>query len=333
MQTPYYDDHTRVTSAPSLSTHSTSSNVQENIPKINVVYSGEGSLISQTIGQKGSVGQSSNSLKNGGESIQYIGGKGRQLAPTQGEDKSATTSATSSFNQANNRDSSANQEGTPIGASSTVGQTTQQIPSSNGQSFGQRFGQGSNKQSNSQSNSLNQFSTVGQTTYNNGISFGQKLTTKSAETSTTSVPYSPSIPPFRTTTTSIYTPTATSYNQHTQTYNGQSRESHSYTQHDNTQATFANNQFQVPSKEYLPSADNTRTARTNELTFGNHGPTALKLSSSQHFARNGGSQQDARQQFTYPVDQVNIFLDCYLLVQANYFIIYVERGRKCCTLI
>lgn len=324
-----------------MSTHSTGSNIQENASKVNVVYSGEGNLLSQTIGQRGSTNQPQQQTNTRPSTVE----KGRQSVPSQadqkqvvsiadnrlsGGQKSVTAAATSSFPRA---PTSVPNQGTSFGSSNTVTQTTQPIPS--GQSFGQRIGQRVLDQSNQQSpssnvrsNGVNQFSSADQTTYNNRVSFGQKL----PETSTTAVPYSPSIPPFRSTTTSIYTPTATSYNQHTQTYNGQSRETQSYTQHDNLQRTFSNNQFQVPSKEYLPSADNTRTARTNELSFGNHGSSALKLSSSQNFATsNGGNQQDARQQFTYPVDQVYIWFlaVCLILFHNAIIIFYCYKEFNC----
>lgn len=315
LQTPYYNEQTRVTIAPILS-GSTGSNIQTNGPKVSVVYSGEGNLLSQTISQKGPVrqpqqsatSQSTQSTNNGavqsgqskslGQNIQQIGS---QTASSQVDQTSTFTASRLAGQQ-----KSITNQGTSTGSSSFVTQTTQSIPST--QSFGQRIGERVIDQSkqntpNVPSNAVHQFSSFGQTTtYNNRVSFGQKLSTVPA--ATTTVPYSPSVPPFRSTTTTTYTPTATSYNQHTQTYNGQSQESRSFTQHDHVQSAFSNNQFQVPSKEYLPSADNTRTARTNELSFGNHGSSTLKLSSSQNFARNGGNQQDGRQQYTYPVDQV-----------------------------
>lgn len=305
LQTPFYNEQSRNTITPSTA----GSNKPENVPKVNVVYSGEGNLLSQTISQQGTAGQSqqlayvqsSKSTNNGavhsgethsiGQSVQQKGSQGSQTAPSQ-IDQKQTVSFTA--NRLSGDQKSVTNQGTSLGSSSST-QTTPSIPST--QSFGQR----------AQSNAANQFSSSAQTTttFNNRVSFGQKLSTIPSATGTTAVPYSPSVPPFRTTTTTTYTPTAISYNQHTQTYNGQSHQSRSsFTQHDNVQSTFSNNQFQVPSKEYLPSADNTRTARTNEQSFGNHGSSTLKLSSSQNFARSGGSQQDGKQQFTYPVDQV-----------------------------
>lgn len=295
------------TPQPSLQTPFPSgSNKHEDVPKVNVVYSGEGNLLSQTISQKETAGQSqpivnvhSNKPINTGavhsgethSIVQNIQQKGSQTAPSQIDQKQTVPFTANRFS---GDQKTVTTLGTSIGSSSSA-QTTQSIPST--QSFGQR------DQSNAHLSTVTQFSAPDQTTiYNNRVSFGQKLST--IPSGTTAVPYSPSVPPFRSTTTTTYTPTATSYNQHTQTYNGQSHQSRSYTQHDNVQSSFSNNQFQVPSKEYLPSADNTRTARTNEQSFGNHGSSTLKLSSSQNFARNGGNQQDSRQQFTYPVDQV-----------------------------
>lgn len=234
--------------------------------------------------------------------IQNVQQSSSQTAPIQSEQKPAISFTA---NRLQGEHKAVANQGTFAGSVSSVTQTIQPITST--QSFTQRTGQSSqqSQSSNVRSNSVSNF---GQTTsYNNGASFGQKLSTNTAAASTTTVPYSPSVPPFRSTTTTTYTPTAASYNQRTQTYNGQSHASHSYTQHGSVQSAFSNNQFQVPAKEYLPSADNTRTARTNEFSFGNHGST-LKLTSSQNFARNGAHQQDGRQQFTYPVtDQVTDF--------------------------
>lgn len=120
------------------------------------------------------------------------------------------------------------------------------------------------------------------TTYNGRVSLGQQLSTSAATISTTTAPYSPSVPPFRSTSPTAYSPTATSYSQRTQSYNDKSR---SY----NEPSGFSNNQLQVLAKEYLPSSHNTRTARTNDHSFGSY----------------GSAQRDSRQQFTYPVNQVN----------------------------
>ncbi len=307
LQTPFFSEQSRVTISP-FSTGSTGTNNQPHGPNVNVVYSGEGNLLSQTVGQKqSSVKQSqqlaksepSQSTKNGaGEnksSGQYVQSASSHVDRKQTNYYPATTSVSRT-------------SGTPIASSSSVTQTTQSIPST--QSFGQRVTVQSKQQyptTNVRSSTANQYASSGHTTtYNHRVSFGQNPSTNSAATSTTTVPYSPSVPPFRsTTTTTTYNPTATSYNHQTQAYNGQNHESRSFTQHDNGQSTFSNNQFQVPAKEYLPSADNTRTARTNEQSFGNHGSSTLKLSSSQNYARNSvNTQHDSRQQFTYPVDQV-----------------------------
>lgn len=309
LQTPFFSEQSRVTITPFAS----GSNVEQNVAKVNVVYSGEGNLLSQTIGQKKLQGQSQQ-LANGKSSTSTNTGavkseesntssrriqqqNGQTTSPSQVDQKQTISFGTSK--SAGEQKSFINQR-TSIGTSSSVTQTTQSIPST--QSFGQRVTDQIKQQSstsNLRPNVANQFSSFGQTrTYNNQVSFGQKLSTNPAPTtSTTTIPYSPSVPPFRSTTTTTYTPTATSYHQHTQAYNGQSHQSRSFTQHDNDQSSFSHNQLQVPSKEYLPGA--ARTARTNELAFGNHGSSTFKSSSSQNFARN-----DGRQQFTYPVDQV-----------------------------
>lgn len=311
LQTPFFSEQSRVTITP----FATGTNNQGNVPQVNVVYSGEGNLLSQTFGQSKHAGQSQQSANGqthkSTNNIAVKSDESNSSSQSNQQKGSQTTHSQQSTSYVANklsveRQSVTNQR-TPIGSSSSVSQTTQSVPST------QSFGRGVTKQqspttTNVRSNAVNQFSSAGQTTYNNRVSFGQKLSTNAATTSTTTIPYSPSVPPFRSTTTTTYTPTATSYNQHTQTYNGQQRhESRSFTQHTTVQSSFSNNQFQVPAKEYLPSADNTRTARTNELSFGNHG-------SSQTFARN---QQDGRQQFTYPVDQVilTVFLcvDWWLL--------------------
>lgn len=300
LQTPFFSEQSKVTAAPFAS----GTNNQGNVPQVNVVYSGEGNLLSQTIGQNKHAGQSQHSANgqtNKSTNNGALTSNESSSSSQRNQQKSSQTThsqQTTSFvaNRLSVAQQSVTNQRTPIGSSSSVTQTTQSIPST--QSFGQRVTEQQSKQQSStttnvRSNAVNQFSSAGQTTYNNRVSFGQK-----SATSTTTIPYSPSVPPFRSTITTTFTPSATSYSQQTQTYNGQQRhESRSFTQHD----TFANNQFQVPTKEYLPSADNTRTARTNELSFGNHGSSTTRLSSSQTFARN---QQDGRQQFTYPVDQV-----------------------------
>lgn len=280
LQTPFYSEQQRVTIAPI----STGSTVHEKVPKVDVVFSGEGNLLSQT------VGQSVRTRPPTTLSSQTI----QQKSTHSQTDQKQTTSFT-----AVNRSPVTQQRI----SSSSVTQTTQSIPST--QASISRGTIQSNQQPLTTSARSNQFSSTGPaTTYSSRVSFGQKLSTASASTGTTTVPYSPSVPPFRSTTTTTYTPTATSYNQHTQAYNGQSHETRSFTQHDSNLSSFSSNQFQVPAKEYLPSAENTRTARTNELSFGNHG-SSTKLSSSQNFVRNGNSRHDGRQQFTYPVDQVN----------------------------
>lgn len=314
LQTPYYSEQTRVTVAPILSG---SANVQTNVPKVDVVYTGEGNLLSQTINQKGPIrpsqqqsqqsAQSHKSITNAATNAEESNSSGRivQRKGTQAASSQIDQKQANSFtaNKISSEQTSVTNRGTSIGS---VTQTTLSIPST--QSFGQRNEDRVIAQSKPQSTSSNTVQPLSSfdraTTYNNRVSFGQKVSTIPAAASTTTVPYSPSVPPFRSTVTTTYTPTATSFNQHTQTYNGQSQDPSSFTRHDNVQSAFSNNQFQVPSKEYLPSADNTRTARTNELSFGNHGSSTLKLSSSHNFARNTGNQQDGRQQFTYPVDQV-----------------------------
>ncbi|XP_037034810.1 putative uncharacterized protein DDB_G0282133 isoform X2 [Bradysia coprophila] len=286
LQTPLFDSQSRVT-IPPFSTSSTSSNVKENIPKTNVVYSGEGNLLSQTIGRKGPINQSTQSSQSSNVysaesklSSQSVHQTNTQTLSSQGDQ---TTSFASSNRFAGNQNTVPNQ-GTSTGPSSSHFTSVPSTPS---------YGQKPITPSNVRTNQA--------TTYNSHVSFGQKLSTNSAPISTTSAPYSPSVPPFRSTTATVYTPTASSYHQHTQTYNDQSHRSRSYTHQENGQSVFSNNQFQVPSKEYLPSSDNTRTARTNDLSLGNHGSSSFKLSSSQ----NNFNQRDGRQQFTYPVDQRN----------------------------
>ncbi|KAG4075275.1 hypothetical protein HA402_003066, partial [Bradysia odoriphaga] len=283
LQTPFFESQSRVT-IPPFSTSSTGSNVKENTPKTNVVHSGQGNLLSQTISPKGPINQSPQSSQSSNVysaenklSSQSVQQKNIQTSPSQG-DRKATTSFTSSNRFAGNQNTVPNQ-GTSTGSGSSHSPITS-VPST--PSYGQKPITTLNARTNQA------------TTYNSHVSFGQKLSTNSVPISTTSAPYSPSVPPFRSTTATVYTPTASSYHQHTQTYNDQSHRSRSYTQQENGQSVFSNNQFQVPSKEYLPSSDNTRTARTNELSLGNHGSS-----------QNNFNQRDGRQQFTYPVDQTD----------------------------
>lgn len=238
--------------------------------------------MSQTVGQKGAITQTSqpsNNYSGNKLSSQNVQQANTYTSPTQG-DRKQTTSFPSSTRYSGNQNAATNQR-TSIGSSASHSSVTS-VPST------------SSNVLTSQAGSSNRA-----TTYNNHVSFGQKLATNSATISTTSAPYSPSVPPFRSTSATVYTPSA-SYNQYTQTsYNDQSHRSRSYTQQG--QSVSSNNQFQTLSKQYLPSADNTRTARTNELSLGNHGSSTLKSSSSQNIV----NHRDGRQQFTYPVDQVS----------------------------
>lgn len=300
LQTPFYSEQSKVTNSP-FTTASAGSNNQ-NAPKVDVVYSGEGNLLSQTIGQT-QQRQHSQSIYSGGsqatnQNIQQTTGQHveQQKQTLSFESNRLSASGTSSTNQ-----------GTPVDSRSSFAQTTKSIPST--PTLGQGNVNYSNQQSsasNIRASNANGFSSNDKvTTYRGGVSFGQNLSTSSGATSTTSIPYSPSVPPFRSSTiTTTYTPTPTSYNQQSQALNSQSPKSSTFAQVDSgSQPAFSINQFQIPAKEYLPSLDNTRTARTNELSFGNHG-SSTKLSSSQNFRGIGNNQQDARQQFTYPVDQV-----------------------------